>query len=88
MTAFHEKAGTDNHWVNGGFFVVDPAALSYIASEDTPWEGTPLERIAADGRLRARLHTGYWQNLDTLRDKNLLEKEWSSGSPGWKVWDD
>ena len=86
VASFHEKPGGDNHWVNGGFFVVDPAALDYIPGDDMPWELEPLERIAAEGRLQAHKHRGYWQNLDTLRDKSILEAQWASGSPGWKVW--
>lgn len=86
VTSFHEKPDGDNHWVNGGFFVVEPEALDYIPSDETPWEGEPLQRIAAARLLRTRMHHGYWQNLDTLRDKNLLEQQWASGSPGWKVW--
>jgi glucose-1-phosphate cytidylyltransferase len=86
VTSFHEKPEGDNHWVNGGFFVVEPAALDYIESEGVPWEGTPLERIAAEDRLRAYMHRGYWQNVDTLRDKHVLETQWASGAPGWKTW--
>ena len=86
VTSFHEKPEIDDHWVNGGFFVVEPDALDYIPGEDMPWEREPLERIAAEGRLQAFKHRGYWQNLDTLRDKNVLEQQWASGSPGWKTW--
>ena len=86
VTSFHEKPDGDNNWVNGGFFFVDPDALAYVPDEDTPWESDPLERLASEGRLQAYRHHGYWQNLDTLRDKNTLEQEWASDSPGWKTW--
>jgi glucose-1-phosphate cytidylyltransferase len=83
---FHEKPDGDGGWVNGGFFVVEPEALDYIAGDDTIWEHEPLERLAEEGKVAAYRHSGYWQNMDSLRDKMVLEEEWASGSPGWKVW--
>jgi glucose-1-phosphate cytidylyltransferase len=83
---FHEKPDGDGGWVNGGFFVVEPEALDYIPGDDTVWEDEPLERLAQDGKLAAYRHTGYWQNMDSLRDKMVLEEQWESGSPGWKIW--
>jgi glucose-1-phosphate cytidylyltransferase len=84
--AFVEKPKGDGAWINGGFFVVEPEALDYIDGDETVWEQEPLQRLAADGRLAAYRHRGYWQPLDTLRDKMFLEDEWQSGTPAWKVW--
>ncbi len=84
VTSFSEKPRGDS-WVNGGFFVVEPEALDYITSDDQQWEREPLERISQEGRLHAFKHFGYWQNLDSLRDKNVLEAQWRE-SPEWKIW--
>ena len=86
VAAFHEKPVGDGGWVNGGFFVLEPAALDYIDGDDTIWEREPLERLAHDGMLAAYRHAGYWQNMDTLRDKMILEQQWSSEAPPWKTW--
>jgi glucose-1-phosphate cytidylyltransferase len=86
VTAFHEKPRGDGAWINGGFFVLEPGALDYIADASTIWEREPMERLAADGQLAAFHHTDYWQNLDTLRDKAVLEEQWASGNPRWKIW--
>jgi glucose-1-phosphate cytidylyltransferase len=83
---FHEKPDGDGGWVNGGFFVVEPGVFDHIADEQTIWEREPLERLAEEGKLAAYRHTGYWQNMDSLRDKMVLEEQWASGSPGWKIW--
>jgi glucose-1-phosphate cytidylyltransferase len=83
---FHEKPDGDGGWVNGGFFVVEPEALDEIEGDETVWEHGPMERLAAAGRVAAYRHTGYWQNMDSLRDKMVLEEQWASGSPGWKIW--
>jgi glucose-1-phosphate cytidylyltransferase len=84
---FHEKPeGDAAGWANGGFFVAEPGVVDYIDSDATIWERHPLERIAAEGRLAAYRHTGYWQPMDTLRDKMVLEEQWDSGSAPWKVW--
>ena len=83
---FHEKPDGQSGWVNGGFFVVEPEALDYIPGDDTVWENEPLERLAQDGKLAAYRHTGYWQNMDSLRDKMVLEEQWASGEPAWKIW--
>lgn len=84
--SFEEKPKGDLGWVNGGFFVLEPGAIDYIDGDPTIWEREPLERLAADGQLAAYRHPGYWQNMDTLRDKMVLEELWSSGAPPWKVW--
>jgi glucose-1-phosphate cytidylyltransferase len=83
---FHEKPEGDGGWVNGGFFVVEPAALDAIAGDETVWELEPLEKLSREGKVAAYRHRGYWQNMDSLRDKMVLEEQWASGSPGWKVW--
>jgi glucose-1-phosphate cytidylyltransferase len=83
---FLEKPDGDGGWVNGGFFVLEPGALDYIDGPLTTWEREPLERLAADGQLAAYRHRGYWQNMDSLRDKMVLEQLWATGSPPWKVW--
>ncbi len=86
VTSFHEKPDGDGAWVNGGFFVVNPKALDYIEGDLTSWESKPLERIAFDGELMAFCHKGFWQPMDTLRDKNNLEKIWDTKSAPWKKW--
>jgi len=83
---FHEKPDGDGGWVNGGFFVVDPKALEHIDGDSTAWEREPLERLSAEGQVAAYRHKGYWQNMDSLRDKMVLEEQWATGSPGWKIW--
>jgi glucose-1-phosphate cytidylyltransferase len=86
VSRFAEKPVGDGAWINGGFFVLEPGALDYIEGDETVWERGPMERLADEGRLAAYKHTGYWQNMDTLRDKMVLETQWASGSPPWKVW--
>ena len=84
--SFHEKPAGDGGWVNGGFFVLEPGALDYVAGDETVWEAEPLEGLARDGRLAAYRHDGYWQNMDSLRDKMVLEELWASGNAPWKIW--
>jgi len=87
---FKEKPkndGDDTAWINGGFFVLEPDVIDYIDNDATVFEKDPLERLASDGQLCAFRHTGFWQPMDTLRDKNLLEELWSKGNPPWKLWD-
>jgi len=86
IVRFHEKPPGDGSWVNGGFFVLEPAVLDYIEGDATVWEREPLERLASDGQLSAFRHEGFWQPMDTLRDKNRLEALWTSGSAPWKKW--
>jgi glucose-1-phosphate cytidylyltransferase len=86
IETFREKPTGDGGWVNGGFFVLEPGIFDYIEGDLTVWEREPLERLAADGQLAAYKHTGYWQNMDSLRDKIVLEEQWASGNPGWKTW--
>lgn len=84
--SFREKPRGDGTFVNGGFFVVEPEAIDYIADDSTSWEQEPLEQLAAAGQLAAYQHEGFWQPMDTLRDRKLLEDLWASGHAPWKVW--
>ncbi|NBP86858.1 MAG: glucose-1-phosphate cytidylyltransferase, partial [Mycobacteriaceae bacterium] len=86
VTQFVEKPPGDGGLINGGFFVLSPAVLSYIEGDQTSWEGPPLARLAADDHLMAFEHSGFWQPMDTLRDKNHLEELWSTGKAPWKCW--
>ena len=86
VVAFTEKPPGDNGLINGGYFVLHPAVLDRIADDETPWETSPLESLARDGQLRAFHHRGFWQAMDTLRDRQSLEALWSSGEAPWKVW--
>jgi glucose-1-phosphate cytidylyltransferase len=84
---FVEKPPGDNSYTNGGFFVLEPSVIDRIEGDATPWEGAPLEGLAHDGQLQAFRHDGFWQAVDTLRDKRILEQLWASGRPAWKVWE-
>jgi glucose-1-phosphate cytidylyltransferase len=86
ISSFREKPNGDGAWINGGFFVLEPGALDYIASDDTVWEKEPMEGLAKDGQLVAYRHTGFWQAMDTLRDRMYLEGLWSEGKAPWKIW--
>lgn len=86
VTRFVEKPRGDGGLINGGFFVLSPTVLEYIEGDEISWEGPPLARLAADGEMMAFEHSGFWQPMDTLRDKNLLEELWSSGEAPWKCW--
>jgi glucose-1-phosphate cytidylyltransferase len=83
---FTEKPQTAEGWINGAFFVVEPQVFDYIDGDDTQFEKEPLERLAADGELMAYKHDGFWQCMDTRRDKYVLEKLWESGEAPWKTW--
>ncbi|MEP6573671.1 MAG: glucose-1-phosphate cytidylyltransferase [Gemmatimonadota bacterium] len=87
VRSFAEKPQTTQGWINGGFFVFEPALFDYIGGDDTSLEREPLERLAADGQLQAYRHPGFWQPMDTLREKELLESLWNSGQAPWKVWE-
>lgn len=87
ITRFSEKPQGDGSWINGGFFVLEPGVMRYIDGDDTIWERDPLEGLARDGQLSAYTHAGFWQPMDTLRDKIKLEELWQSGSAPWKTWD-
>jgi len=86
ISTFSEKPKGDGAWINGGFFVLEPGVLDYIEGDSTVWEREPLEKLAKDEMLSAYRHNGFWQPMDTLRDKNVLEELWQSGKAPWKVW--
>lgn len=86
VASFVEKPHGDGAYINGGFFVLSPKVIDLIQDDSTIWERAPLETLAATGELQAFLHKGFWQPMDTLRDKQLLEELWSSGKAPWKVW--
>ncbi len=86
IRSFTEKPAGDGAWINGGFFVLEPQVFDYLDGDDTVWEREPLEALARAGQLAAYRHAGFWQAMDTMRDKNLLEELWSSGRAPWKVW--
>lgn len=88
VTTFAEKPAGDGSWVNGGFFVCSPRVFDYIAGDQTIWEREPLERLARENQLSTFLHHGFWQPVDTLRDKNHLEQLWEKNLAPWKVWAD
>ena len=87
VARFEEKPQLGEGWINGGFFVLEPAALDYIAGDQTIFERDPLERLSQDGQLMAYRHEGFWHSMDTLRDVRLLEGLWQSGKAPWKLWE-
>lgn len=84
--AFREKPMGDGGWINGGFFVLSPAVMDYVTDDRTVWEQEPLERLACEGQLAAYRHDGFWQPMDTLRDKRHLNELWRTGRAPWKTW--
>src|SRR5512140_715799 len=84
VAQFSEKPQAAEGWINGAFFVLEPGVFDYIDGDDTQWEKEPMERLAADGQLMAYRHTSFWQCMDTLRDKKLLEELWQTGKAPWK----
>lgn len=86
ISSFKEKPEGGSGWINGGFFVLEPKVIDYIAGDSTVWEREPMEKLAEEGKLSAYRHRGFWQSMDTLRDKMLLEDLWASGKQPWKVW--
>lgn len=87
VQGFQEKPPGDGAWINGGFFVLNPRVIDYIEGDQSSWEGNPLESIASTGQLQAFEHRGFWQPMDTLRDKTHLEQLWASGKAPWKCWE-
>ncbi len=83
---FTEKPIGDDAWINGGFFVLNKAVMNYIDGDQSSWEGEPLIKLAAAGQMMAFQHSGFWQAMDTLREKNQLEELWKNGKAPWKVW--
>jgi len=88
VAEFKEKPQTGEGWINGGFFVFERGVFDYLHGDETVLEGTPLERLAQEGQLVAYRHHGFWQPMDTLRDKNSLEATWLNGKAPWKIWPD
>lgn len=86
ISSFREKPKGDSAWINGGFFVLEPEIFDYIENDTTIWEREPMEHLAHDGKLAAYKHEKFWQSMDSLRDKKVLEKIWSSGNSPWKKW--
>lgn len=86
VVGFEEKPTTGDGWINGGFFVLEPEIFNYIEGDATPWEGEPMQTLANEGQLTAYRHNGFWQAMDTLRDRNQLEHLWASGEAPWRVW--
>ena len=86
VVEFSEKPQLREGWINGAFFVLEPEIFDYIEGDGTQWEREPMERLAKDGQLMAYHHTGFWQCMDTLRDKKLLNDLWEQGNPSWKIW--
>jgi len=87
ITEFTEKPQTGEGWINGAFFVLEPGVFDYITGDEIVWEKEPLEGLAKDGQLMAYQHTSFWQCMDTLREKYILEKLWQSGKAPWKIWE-
>lgn len=86
VISFQEKPAGDGAWINGGYFVLNPSVIDHIEGDLTSWEGEPLMRLARENKLMSYRHGGFWQAMDTLRDKNYLEELWANGNPPWKVW--
>lgn len=86
VASFTEKPQLAEGWINGAFFVLEPEVFRYIEGDETQWEREPLEQLAAAGELMAYKHTSFWQCMDTLRDKRLLQKLWDDGTPPWRLW--
>ncbi len=86
VKGFQEKPQGDGGWINGGFFVLEPAVFDLIEGDSTTWEQEPMQQLAADGQLQAYQHRGFWQPMDTLRDRVHLEELWASGKAPWKLW--
>jgi glucose-1-phosphate cytidylyltransferase len=87
VNRFQEKVKGDGRWINGGFFVLKPAIFRYLGGDELVWEGEPLSRLADDGELAAYRHDGFWEAMDTLRDRTNLEQMWASGDAAWKMWE-
>ena len=87
ITAFREKPQGDGAAISGGFFILSPQVIDYIDNDNTKWENQPLEKLAGEGQLSAYQHKGFWQPMDTIRDKVMLDELWASGKAPWKVWE-
>lgn len=87
VVGFREKPHGDGGWINGGFFILNPKALEYVDGDTTVWEDGPLQKLAGDGQLAAYFHRGFWQPMDTVRDRIRLQELWESGRAPWKIWE-
>jgi glucose-1-phosphate cytidylyltransferase len=87
INSFQEKPQGDGAWINGGYFVLSPKVIDYIKDDTTTWEKDPMERLASDSQLQSFFHDGFWQPMDTLRDKIHLEDLWQAGAAPWKTWE-
>ncbi|WP_354699233.1 Glucose-1-phosphate cytidylyltransferase [Paraconexibacter sp. AEG42_29] len=87
VTSFEEKPRGDGLWMNGGFFVLSPSVAEHLVDDSTVWEQGPLRALAASGQLASFAHHGYWQAMDTMRDRSTLEELWQSGDAPWRIWD-
>ncbi|MCB0130899.1 MAG: glucose-1-phosphate cytidylyltransferase, partial [Caldilineaceae bacterium] len=88
VVEFKEKPQIHEGWINGAFFVCEPEVFEYIPGDETMWEHEPLERLANEGQLMAYRHDSFWQCMDTLRERHILEQMWESGNAPWKTWED
>lgn len=88
VTKFQEKPEGDGDWINGGFFILEPKVFDYLENETTIWEREPLERLSSENQLSVYTHTGFWQPVDTNRDKNYLEDLWNKNRAPWKIWNE
>ena len=86
VKSFQEKPFGDGGWINGGFFVLEPSVIDLIETDSTVWERSPLDSLAKSGELSVYKHTGFWQPMDTLREKTLLEDLWAADKAPWKIW--
>jgi glucose-1-phosphate cytidylyltransferase len=86
ISSFQEKPDGDGSWINGGYFVLSPKVIDRIASDEVSWEAEPLTSLASDGELKAFYHDGFWQPMDTLREKKILDEYWNNNKAPWKVW--
>jgi len=86
VTRFREKPKHTSYWINSGFFILEPEVFDYIDRDSISWEYEPMEKLTKNGQLSAYKHNGFWQSMDTIRDKNLLEDLWNTSKPPWKVW--
>ncbi len=86
MNAFQEKPKGEGGWINGGFFILSPSVINEITDESMAFEGDPIEKLTANGQVQAFFHHGFWQPMDTLRDKHRLEELWATGRAPWKMW--
>jgi glucose-1-phosphate cytidylyltransferase len=87
VVRFSEKPQLEEGWINGAFFVLEPGVFEYIDGDDTMWEREPLERLAKDGELMAYRHDSFWQCMDTVREKRILQDLWDGGAPPWRTWE-